>query len=347
MAKRLDYDALLKDFVTDFFQDFVAFVSPELYADIDWTKGYTFLEQELINAFRGKWKMKGKLKFTDKLVKVHLKTGEAHYIFVHIEFQHQYKSEFSRRMYEYRAIAGLRYGIEAISAFAVFTDDPPPVDELLYERRTYGTMLQYQFTSIVAVNYPENFLIDASDNPFAIALLAALYANQSKDDEKKRLELKNKLFELARTKTIPLDRIVKILNFVRDFINLSPEFENEFQQTQYSLVFPNSDDMTISQGSKDFAAGLYEHVFGINPLTELEKERQKAAKERQRAEEERQRAEEEHQRAEEERQRINGIILYFHQEIQLPAIQIAEVVNKDIAHVEDLIAKAAKEEDKN
>ena len=52
MAKRLDYDALLKDFVTDFFQEFVAFVSPELHADIDWIKGYTFLEQELINALK-------------------------------------------------------------------------------------------------------------------------------------------------------------------------------------------------------------------------------------------------------------------------------------------------------
>jgi hypothetical protein len=119
---------------------------------------------------------------------------------------------------------------------------------------------------------------------------------------------------------------------------LSPEFENEFQQTQYSLVFPNSDDMTISQGSKDFAAGLYEHVFGINPLTEVEKERQKAAKERQRAKEE-------HQRAEEERQRVDGIILYFHQEMHLPATQIAEIANKDLTYVEDLIAQA--EESKN
>jgi hypothetical protein len=121
--------------------------------------------------------------------------------------------------------------------------------------------------------------------------------------------------------------------------DLSPEFENEFQQTQYFLVFPNSDDMTISQGSKDFAAGLYEHVFGINPLTEVEKERQKAAKERQRAQEEHQRAQEEHQRAEEERQRVDGIILYFHQEMHLPATQIAEIANKDQAYVEDLIAQ--------
>jgi hypothetical protein len=332
MAKILDYDALLKDFVTDFFQDFVAFVSPELYEAIDWTKGYTFLEQELINAFRGKWKIKGKRRHTDKLVKVQLKTGKEHYIFVHIEFQHNYESDFARRMYEYRAIAGLRYGIEEISAFAVFTDDPPPVDELLYERRTYGTILQYQFTSIVAVSYPEQLLIDASDNPFAIALLAAQYTHQSKGDEPKRLELKNKLFELARAKNIPFDRIVKILNFVRDFIDLSPEFENEFQQTQYFLVFPNSDDMTISQGSKDFAAGLYEHVFGINPLTEVEKERQKAARERQRAQEEHQRAEEERQRAEEQRQQAEeqrqhtrAAILNLYQTLHLEPALIATI----------------------
>jgi hypothetical protein len=108
--------------------------------------------------------------------------------------------------------------------------------------------------------------------------------------------------------------------------------------------------MTISQGSKDFAAGLYEHVFGINLLDEVEKERQKAIQERQRAtiehqraEEERQRATIEHQRAEEERQRVNGIILYFHQEMHLLAPQIAEIVNKDQAYVEELLAKATTE----
>jgi membrane protein involved in colicin uptake len=140
--------------------------------------------------------------------------------------------------------------------------------------------------------------------------------------------------------------------------------------------------MTISQGSKDFAAGLYEHVFGINPLDEVEKERQKAIQarqreviEHQRAEEERQRAtiehqraeearqratiehqraEEarqraiiEHQRAEEERQRVNGIILYLHQEMHLLAPQIAEIVDKDQAYIEELLAKAATENGEN
>lgn len=106
---------------------------------------------------------------------------------------------------------------------------------------------------------------------------------------------------------------------------MSPEFKNEFQQTQYSLVFPNSDDMTISQGSKDFAAGLYEHIFGINPLAEVEKERQKAAKER--------------QRAQEERQRINNMILALYHEFQMPIKQIAKIANQDPSYIEDLIAE--------
>ena len=91
------------------------------------------------------------------------------------------------------------------------------------------------------------------------------------------------------------------------------------------MVFPNSDDMTISQGSKDFAAGLYEHVFGINPLTEVEKERQKAAKERQRAEEEHQRAEEQRQQAEEQRQHTRAAILNLYQTLHLEPALIATI----------------------
>ena len=42
MPKPIDYDALLKDFITDFFPEFIAFADPELYEAIDWSRGYTF-----------------------------------------------------------------------------------------------------------------------------------------------------------------------------------------------------------------------------------------------------------------------------------------------------------------
>jgi FtsZ-interacting cell division protein YlmF len=105
--------------------------------------------------------------------------------------------------------------------------------------------------------------------------------------------------------------------------------------------------MTISQGSKDFAAGLYEHVFGINPLTEVEKERQKAVKERQRAQEEHQRAEEERQRAEEERQRAEeqrqhtrAAILNLYQTLHLEPALIATIFEISEQEVMDILNAA-------
>lgn len=83
---------------------------------------------------------------------------------------------------------------------------------------------------------------------------------------------------------------------LKDFVGLPKDMENEFQQTQFSLAFPNEEKMIISEGTKDFALGLYEHIFGYNPIQALKEERQKAEEERQKA-------------IEEERQRINTTIL--------------------------------------
>lgn len=134
------------------------------------------------------------------------------------------------------------------------------------------------------------------------------------------------------------DKILKLLIFVRDFVNLPQTFENEFRETQYYLTFPKTEAMTISKGTKEFAAGLYEHVFGYDPAVALEEERKQykelLEKERQKAEEERQKAEEERQRIEAERQRT---VLYFHETLQMPAAEIAQVLNLELAYIESII----------
>jgi hypothetical protein len=239
-----------------------------------------FLEQELINALKEKFKVSSKRKLTDKLVRVYLKTGQDQLVFIHAEFQHQPQIGFARRMYEYRALIGLRYGVEDISAIAVFTGLPPSLDEIRYQKTTFKTKIQYDFVCIVAVQQEEQSLIDASGNPFAISLLAALYVNQSRKKPELRLQLKSKLFSLARSQKIPFDRILKLLIFVRDLVNLPQNLENEFKVTQFYLDFPKTDAMTISEGTKDFATGLYEHVFGYDPAKELAAEKKKVSEER-------------------------------------------------------------------
>ena len=75
-----------------------------------------------------------------------------------------------------------------------------------------------------------------------------------------------------------------------------------------SLVFPNEKEMIITQGTKDFALGLYERVFGYKPdqllAEEQKKNEAKLAKERQKADEERLQLLAALQREEEERQAI-------------------------------------------
>ncbi len=351
MAKPIDYDALLKDFITDFFPDLIAFANPLLYAAIDWDRGYVFLEQELINALRGKFKVRGKRRQTDKLVKVYLKNGLEHFVFVHIEFQHKKEKGFGRRMFVYRALIGLRYGLDNITAMAIFTGAPPPAEERSYYSDTFGTSIEYKFGTVIAAELEEDRLLEVSNNPFALAMLAALYAYQSRNKPKVRLGLKNQLFALVKSQDIGIDKIVKMLIFVRDYVNLPQKLENEFQETQFSLVFPNAEAMTISKGTKEFAVGLYEHVFGYDPETLLKEEKKKAQelldKERQvviealrREEEGLQKAEEERQKAEEERLRLDNTIRYLHETVKMSAAEIATIVDKEIVYIEKLLASA-------
>lgn len=345
-SKPIDYDALLKEFISDFFPDFIAFVNPALYDAIDWEKGYVFLEQELINALRGKFKIKGKSKRTDKLVKVVLKEGKEHFVFVHIEFQHKPEKGFARRMYIYRTLICLRYDIDDISAIAIFTANPPPEEEKSYRNDTFGTSIIYTFKTLVAADLQEEVLIQASHNPFAIAMLAALYTYRSRNKPRLRLLLKAKLFALVRAKGAPVEKIVQLLIFVRDFVHLPEHFEHEFQFNQYLLTFPNENAMTISKGTKEFALGMFEHVFGYNPNVALAEEREKLAKERQQAEVERlqllealQYEEKEREKIEQERrQLLDATIFNLHHIAKMSAAEIALIVNLEPEAVEVIIA---------
>lgn len=329
-AKSIDYDALFKEFITEFFPDFIAFVNPALYEAIDWEKGFVFLEQELINALRGKFKVRGKRRHTDKLVKVHLKEGIEHVVFVHGEFQHKIERGFALRMYTYRALIGLRYNVEDITAIAVFTGAAPPMEERSYLRASFGTKIAYDFVSIVAVEYDEQALIEAADNPFAVAILAAKYTYRSRKSPKLRMKLKIKLFELINSRNLDIEKLVRLLIFVKEFVDLPIELEHEFQETQLALDFPNSINMTISQSTKDFAVGLYERVFGYNPVEALKEEKKKSR-------EERQAAIEAQKREEEERLRLDQVILNLYEMEKFTIAEIAGLTMKSEEYVQELI----------
>jgi hypothetical protein len=125
------------------------------------------VEQEMINAIKGKLRQKHKRRYTDKLVKVFLKNGDLLFIFVHIEIQHKPEEHFQLRMLEYRYFIQLKYGKDDISAYAVFTGDPPDERMLQYQKDTFGTSLQYRYTNLVAATMDEAKLIAMKKNAIA------------------------------------------------------------------------------------------------------------------------------------------------------------------------------------
>ena len=225
---KIDLDAFFKSLLTDFFEEGIALIDPELHEAIDWTVPVVFLEQELINALKGRFKIKDKRKFTDKLAKLCLKSGKEHYIVLHAEAQHEPEEDFNKRMYVYRCLIYLWLDIDDITAIAIFTGAPPDPDSLSYKHKCFNTEVSYIYGNYIIAEQNEAELLQ-SDNPFAIAVLAALYTYQTVNDAERRFAFKRKVFELAQKKNISIDKMTKLLTFVNDFMFLPKALEKEFQ----------------------------------------------------------------------------------------------------------------------
>src|SRR5262245_2874116 len=87
-----------KELLDEFFEEFVKFFFPTVYADVDWQRGYEFLDKEL--AQLGREHATGK-RIADKLVRVWLKNGRETWLLIHLEIQGRPEARFNERTYVY------------------------------------------------------------------------------------------------------------------------------------------------------------------------------------------------------------------------------------------------------
>src|SRR5438105_2842979 len=84
---RDDFDGAWKNMLSERrFAWFIASFMPEIYDQVDWTRGVEFLEQELRAITR---KSRRGHRSVDRLVKVWLKDGTEKWVLVHVEIQAQ------------------------------------------------------------------------------------------------------------------------------------------------------------------------------------------------------------------------------------------------------------------
>jgi len=93
-----DYDSPWKEALSVYFQPFLAMFYPEAHAEIDWSRGYESLEQELRQTVH---KAELGQRRVDHLAKVWLNNGRQQWVLVHVEVQTSKEHDFARRMYTY------------------------------------------------------------------------------------------------------------------------------------------------------------------------------------------------------------------------------------------------------
>jgi hypothetical protein len=97
-APQTEYDSPWKQMLQLYFEDFMRFFFPQTHAQIDWSRGFEFLDQELQQVVRDAGLGK---RLIDKLVKIYGIGGEEEWLLIHIEVQSQEETDFPKRMFVY------------------------------------------------------------------------------------------------------------------------------------------------------------------------------------------------------------------------------------------------------
>ena len=214
------FDEAWKKIIERFFPQLLRFFVPDLYEDVDFSKGITFLDKEMEQL--SKRSVKG-AKYVDKLAKVYLKNGREQWILIHIEVQGDPKKGFSLRMFRYFYRIFDKHGKRIVS-LAILTGLKKVRKEGKYELKTYGSGVEFQYLSFRVMDYNKDNL-EQDPNPMALVVLAS----QEKERAKQRGEkfdakryLVRKLYERGYKR----EEVEALFQFIDWVLQLSDEEES-------------------------------------------------------------------------------------------------------------------------
>jgi hypothetical protein len=224
--QRSEFDSPWKEVIEDYFQDFLAFFFPDIHADVDWSKGYEFLDTELQQIVRDAELGK---RFADKLVKVWRLTGEELWVLIHIEIQQSFETLFPERMFVYNYRLGDRYDHPVVS-LAVLTDDRPSWRPQEFRSEIWGCETLFRFPMVKLLDYGQGWqALEDSLNPFATVVMAHLKALETKGNQVERKDWKFNLTRRLYEKGYERQDVLNLFRFIDWVITLPPALADEFE----------------------------------------------------------------------------------------------------------------------
>ena len=220
-----EYDSPWKEALDVYFESFLAFFFPLAHKEINWARGYEFLDKEFQQIVR-----KGQVgrRSVDKLVKVWLRSGEELWVLIHVEIQMSKEGVFPRRMYIYNYRAFDRYNREVVS-LAVLADANPRwrPDTFGYER--WGFRTEIRFPVVKLWDYVDRLEeLEKHPNPFAVVVAAHLRTLQTRNNQAQRHALKIKLIKGLYDRGLSANNIRQLFRLIDWLMELPEPWESSF-----------------------------------------------------------------------------------------------------------------------
>jgi hypothetical protein len=225
-------DKAWKEALTLFFKDFVKLLFPHIHREIDWKRGYTFLDKELVQIARG---YAAGTRVADKLARVRLRSGGKRKVLAHVEIEGKGGRKFDERMYVYNyRIFDKEFSRVASLAVVLSANPRTPLGK--FEMALWGCRLLFEYPVVHIQDLVGQLEeLERSDNPFAIVILAQLKIIEAGNDNGRKFDAKRQLIRrlyqggFTRKQRADLFRII-------DWLIVVPEAgEEQIRQEMYTF----------------------------------------------------------------------------------------------------------------
>ncbi|MGE0082850.1 MAG: hypothetical protein AB7S75_00370 [Desulfococcaceae bacterium] len=221
----MEYDNPWKEALELYFEAFMGFFFSHIHAEIDWSKGYEFLDKELEKIVRD---AEIGRRYADKLVKIFLLSGGETWLLIHIEIQDDKDKDFEKRMFVYNYRISDRYDREVVS-LAVLTDSSSKWRPGKYRRGRWGCETVFRFPVIKLTDYRKKWeKLEQDQNPFSLVVMAHLKSKSVKAGQSRKrwkLHLMRLLFERGYGR----QDILEMFRFIDWLVELPEDMEKQFQ----------------------------------------------------------------------------------------------------------------------
>lgn len=262
-----DFDSPWKEIIEQEFEAFVAFFHPRAYQQIDWSKGYAFLDKELQQVARGA-KTGGRR--VDKLVKVTLLNSHEGWVLAHVEVQGQPQDDFAERVfiYHYRIFDKYR---RRVASLVILTDTQNNWRPNHYGYELFDCRIGIDFPIVKLLDYRDKWPeLEQNNNPFAVVVMAHLKTQDTHLKPQERYEAKIALAKMLYQRGYDRQRIVNLFRFIDWIMALPEELDLQFM-----------DDVTHFEEEQKMAyVTSFERIWLQRGLEQgLERGKQKIARE--------------------------------------------------------------------